>query len=195
MGTETARGPPGEIQVQNQGGIRLKEIKTKPEVIRPKERGNVARAPKTAMHRVWLQAKEKLAAESREAAVPASQEEAGNAPAGSAEEQLQSAVGTAAERVTHGVSGEVRKRLPVHGTKETVEPPYQAGGQESTKAIPSQPCERGRELARTRSSDRREESRMRTKEIRAWKAEEHGNAVRTQSVRSTQASLPRPTDR
>ena len=135
MGTETARGPPGEIQVQNQGGIRLKEIKTKPEVIRPKERGNVARAPKTAMHRVWLQAKEKLAAESREAAVPASQEEAGNAPAGSAEEQLQSAVGTAAERVTHGVSGEVRKRLPVHGTKETVEPPYQAGGQESTKAI------------------------------------------------------------
>ena len=72
MGTETARGPPGEIQIQNQGGIRLKEIKTKPEVIRPKERGNAARAPKTAMHRVWLQAKERLAAESREAAAPVS---------------------------------------------------------------------------------------------------------------------------
>ena len=76
MGTETARGPPGEIQVQNQGGIRLKEIKTKPEVIRPKERGNVARAPKTAMHRVWLQAKEKLAAESRETGGSAPREEA-----------------------------------------------------------------------------------------------------------------------
>ena len=86
MGAETARGPPGEIQVQNQGGIRLKEIKTKPEVIRPKERGNVARVPKTAMHRVWLQAKERLAAESREAAAPVSQEESGNTPAGSAEE-------------------------------------------------------------------------------------------------------------
>ena len=182
MGTETARGPPGEIQVQNQGGIRLKEIKTKPEVIRPKERGSVARAPKTAMHRVWLQAKEKLTAESREAAAPASQEKSGNTPAGSAEEQLQSVVGTAAERIAHGFSGEVRKRLPVHGTKETVEPPYQAGGQESTKAIPPQPCERGRELARTRSSDHREENRMRTKEIRARKAEEHVNTVRTQTV-------------
>ena len=127
MGAETARGPPGEIQVQNQGGIRLKEIKTKPEIIRPKERGNVARAPKTAMHRVWLQAKEKLAAESREAAAPASQEESGNTPAGSAEEQMQSAVGTAAERIAHRFSGEVRKCLPVHGTKETVEPPYQGG--------------------------------------------------------------------
>lgn len=172
----------------------MKEIKTKPEVIRPKEPGNAARVPKKAMHRVWLQAKEKLAAESREAAAPVSQEESGNTPAGSAEEQLQSVVGTAAERVTHGVSGEVRKRLPVHGTKETVEPPYQAGGQESTKAIPSQPCERGRELARTRSSDRREESRMRTKEIRAWKAEEHGNAVRTQSVEK-HTSFPPTTHR
>ena len=99
MGAETARGPPGEIQVQNQGGIRLKEIKTKPEVIRPKERGNVARVPKTAMHRVWLQAKERLAAESREAAAPVSQEESGNTPAGSAEGQLQSAVGTAAAAI------------------------------------------------------------------------------------------------
>lgn len=183
MGTETARGPPGEIQVQNQGGIRLKEIKTKPEVIRPKERGNAARAPKTAMHRVWLQAKEKLAAESREAAAPASQEESGNTPAGSAEEQLQSAVGTAAERIAHGFSGEVRKRLPVHGTKETVGPLYQAGGQERTGTqSPSQICERGRDLARTKSSDRREENRMRTKEIRARKAEEHVNTVRTQTV-------------
>ena len=160
----------------------MKEIKTKPEVIRPKERGNAARAPKTAMHRVWLQAKERLAAESREAAAPVSQEESGNTPAGSAEEQLQSVVGTAAERIAHRFSGEVRKRLPVHGTKETVEPPYQAGGQESTKVIPSQPCERGRELSRTRSSDRREENRMRTKEIRARKAEEHVNTVRTQTV-------------
>ena len=183
MGTETARGPPGKIQVQNQGGIRLKEIKTKPEVIRPKERGNVARAPKTAMHRVWLQAKEKLAAESREAAAPASQEESGNTPAGSAEEQLQSAVGTAVERIAHGFSGEMRKRLPIHGTKETVEPPYQAGKQERTGTqSPLQTCERGRELARTRSSDRREENRMRAKEICARQAEEHGNAARTQAV-------------
>lgn len=97
--------------------------------------------------------------------------------AGSAEEQLQSAMGTAAERIAHGFSGEVRKRLPVHGTKETVEPPYQAGGQESTKAIPSQPCERGRELART-------------KEIRARQAEEHGNAVRMQAVEKRTSLSP-----